>query len=552
MPGWRSRICTALGLLTLVGLPRASVAYEFEVNAQTVGQGSSLYALHVLGPKERLLRRRISQSLRLHIWDLAGTEAGLSRFAPEPAHGPKLYFSSYLRLDQEFGSYGSGQVLLDGSLRDVIDAIPELEQSSLQLDMLYGYFGAEGLLHGQVDIFAGRLLDVDTLDWFSMDGLKARVHLPRSLALEGFGGLRVRDSSWLGSEALEPDGTSGALCEEYVEGALPGTGTWRDIDGLPMRPRSPLTSDDELCPQRQELMPTFGGAIATDGLRSLQARLSYRRSQSTRPGLLGEVDRLDYPDRGYYPNEGQNPGKWGVNEERIALSVRAPHTLGEQRMLVPFAALRYSLLHGLVDEAHAELRISAKAHSVEGEALYSAPTFDGDSIFNVFSSEPYSDLRTSYHYMPSSSSYRAYARAWGRRYHSEDSAQVSMAGADAASVYAGGVQGGASYYDSRDRQLRVDVFAEDGYGGRRAGSFLASRWPLGSATVLRTRLSLVHFADDSRSQLHGTNLGAQIGATRTLDEGVAATILFEENSNRIDRFALGVFAMLDLAFVPDM
>jgi hypothetical protein len=114
----------------------------------------------------------------------------------------------------------TGQLLLDGELRDAIDVIPELERSSLQLDLLYGYFGAEGLAGGRLDLFAGRLMEVQTLDWFSMDGLKARAHLPRGIVVEAFGGLRVRESSVLGSDFMEPDGTSGALCEEYVEGAI--------------------------------------------------------------------------------------------------------------------------------------------------------------------------------------------------------------------------------------------------------------------------------------------------------------------------------------------
>lgn len=550
MPAWRAKIAATVGLLVFASAPRDGTAYEFEANAQSVGQGNSLRTLRLRSANEHLLRRRISQSLRLHIWDLASHGDGVSRFDPQPVKGPKLYFSSYLRLDQEFGSYGTGQLLLNGEFRDAIDVIPELEQGSLQFDLLYGYFGAEGLYGGRLDLFIGRQMEVETLDWFNMDGLKARLHLPAGIVAEAFGGLRVRDASWLGSEALEPDGTSGALCEEYVEGGLPGSGSWRPIDGLPTMRRSPLTSDDSFCPQRHELMPTFGGAIATEGLPSLQARLSYRRSQSTRPGIIDDVGRLDNPDLGYYPNEGQAPGKWGVNEERLALTLRSQQKLGRNIRLVPFVGVRYSLLHGLVDEAHAGVQAGRGAHRVEAEAFYSVPTFDGDSIFNVFSTEPYSDVRTSYYYGTRRSSWNAYGRAWGRRYHSEDSEQAPMS--SPANEYAGGLQSGASYRVARDKQVRLDAFGEDGFGGVRAGGFLATRWRLRPDTLLTSRLSVVHFDDNLRSDLHGTNFGAQLGTTYLIQEDFAASLILEENTSRLDSFQLGVFAVIDLAFTPDM
>ena len=91
-----------------------------------------------------------------------------------------------------------------------------------------------------------------------------------------------------------------------------------------------------LPPQREQVMPTFGVAVETEGLRAVHARLSYRRSVSPTVKLIGEVDRLDFPDTGLYPNR---PRKWGVDEERVGLIVSGVLERGGARktMITPWA-----------------------------------------------------------------------------------------------------------------------------------------------------------------------------------------------------------------------
>ncbi len=545
----RDRVCVPLAIvLGLVLGPDSASAYEFEVRARTAGQGNTLQALRLGGSKVRLTRRRISQSLQLHIWDLSGKRQDLSRFSVEEPSGPSFFLTSYLRLQHDFGSFSNEKLLLDGRLEDAIDVVPELQNNLLEFDLLFGYVGAEGLLDGRLDLYFGRQMEVQTLDWFSMDGLKARVHLPAHIAVEAFGGLRVQESSVVGYGSMAPDGTSGALCEEYVEGAQPGSGSWRPIDGLPRASRGPFSSDDEYCPQRDARMPTWGAAIATEGLKSFIARVSYRRSQSRTTGLLGEADRLEFEDLGLYPNENGQAPKWGVNEERISATLRMPFRLKSKLALTPYVAARYSLLHGLLDQAHGGLRVAKYGHSLESEVFYSVPTFDGDSIFNVFSSEPYSDARSTWNYRPDPLGWGGYSRLWGRRYHSEDNASVT---GGVANEYAGGAQLGSDYRLQRDRVVRIDLFHEDGYGGQRSGGYASAYWQWLPSTLFRGRVSVVHFAEDLRTNLRATNLGSQLGTTYLLSEGVAASLLLEQNSSEIDRFQLAVFAMFDLAFQPE-
>jgi hypothetical protein len=237
-----------------------------------------------------------------------------------------------------------------------------------------------------------------------------------------------------------------------------------------------------------------------------------------------------------------------VNEERIAATLRRPIRADNKMLWVPYAAARYSLLHGLFDEAHAGLRVAREAHSLESELFYSVPTFDGDSIFNIFSTEPYSDARATWNYRPREAAWGGYSRLWGRRYHSEDNARVS---GGKANRFSGGVQLGADYRLRRDRRLRLDVFHEDGYGGLRSGAHVSSYWQWRKTTLFRGRLSLVNFDEDLRPDLNGLNAGAQLGTTYLINQGFAASLLIEHNSNRLDRSQLGIFATLDLAFQPE-
>ena len=94
---------------------------------------------------------------------------------------------------------------------------------------------------------------------------------------------------------------------------------------------------------------------------------------------------------------------------------------------MPRAALRYSLLHGLVEQAHASIPIRRGAYEVAPEVYYSFPTFDGDSIFNVFSSQPYLDLRATVSRAPRGARLATYLRGWARRFAIEDPEQAAPA-----------------------------------------------------------------------------------------------------------------------------
>jgi|GEM_PF-897720 len=547
----RTSVCCAAVAASLLVGARPAAAYDFEVRAQTIGQGYSLRSFRLLSADLVLARRRFAQILQLNLWNL-GQPRGPHKKYTNPLHpGPKLYFSSYLRVQHDFGGWTQGHIVDNGKLFDAVDLVPELGRSNLELDVLYGYFAAEGLLGGKLDLYIGRQLSVDTMDWFSMDGITVRVNTPAYVSVEAFGGLRVRGSSPLGSVTNEPDGTAGALCAEYVEGATPGTGSWRPIDRDIPGSGNPFTNDFDFCPQREQLMPTFGGAVETSGLDKVWARLAYRRSQSPSPGVIGDPFRYEYEDLGYYPNEvGQAPD-WGVNEERVSASVRTQvDVAGGRGELVPYAAARYSLLHGLFDQAHSGLQARYGAHSVEGEVYYSFPTFDGDSIYNVFSSEPFTDYRITYELHPAGADWRAYSRGWLRKFRSEDAGSDDATGMVDTNEYAGGLQFGARYVARRRLLGRLDLFWDDGYGGRRLGGYGETQWNVNKRLGVAARLSIIKMDAETRD-LAGMTYGVQLGTSYQVQTGVVLHLAGESNLNRFNRNDYRVFAILDLAFNPE-
>jgi hypothetical protein len=527
----------------------AARAYEFEIRSLTLGQGYQLRALRPLAGELSLARRRFTQTLTLEIWDIGRGRLRRALHDGRPPRGADVYVSALVRVDHDFGEYTTGAVAIDARLVDAIDLVPELARSSLGLEVLYAFAGARRIA-GVLDVELGRQLLVGPLDWWSFDGLTLRAHTPWRFAVEAFGGLRVRDSSPAGSPTFEPDGTGGADCAEYVEGPVPGSGSWRPIDREVPGGGNRFESDYELCPQRDEIMPTFGVGVATEAL-PVVARVAYRRSMSATPGVIGPVDRFDEPDLGLYPSETEPAPDWGVNEERVSVSAGGVAAFARRRGQIGLhAAAAYSLLHALVDEQHVNLRVRYGAHAVVPEYYASHPTFDGDSIFNVFSTSPYRDLRATYELAPDGAPVGGYARAWVRWYDSEDAGDAPD-GAATDGVAAGG-QVGARYRRDAWSSVRFDLFHEDGYGGRRTGGSGAVRWRVTQRWDAASRLSVVGFDEDLRDRLSGTSYGAQLGASYRVAPGVALHAVGEQTANHIHGAQTRVIGILDLAFAPEI
>jgi hypothetical protein len=180
------------------------------------------------------------------------------------------------------------------------------------------------------------------------------------------------------------------------------------------------------------------------------------------------------------------------------------------------------------------------------------PTFDGDSIFNVFSIQPFVDGRLGWERAPRGRPWRLYARAWLRRFRTDDTGRVAPGQEVATGALAAGGQAGLGWQAGTDRSARLDLFDEDGYGGRRTGGFAYARWRASRRLVLSSRVSVIDYASDARGLLDGLTAGVQAGGTYELHDEIALSVIAEENTNRIYPSQLALFAVLDMAFRPEL
>jgi hypothetical protein len=218
---------------------------------------------------------------------------------------------------------------------------------------------------------------------------------------------------------------------------------------------------------------------------------------------------------------------------------------------VPWLGLRYNLLAGLIDEVQAGLRLMLGRHALQAEYVYSAPTFDGDSIWNVFGALAFNDARLGYDL--TLGRVRAYARAFLRLFDNDNLSTGPVAPPEglALGLAAGGTVG--ARLDWRRGYLRADGYYEDGYGGTKGGIDLAGRvlflgeWVTG--LVGEGRLSYMHFRDDSRTIDHADSFGLQAGLRYTFVGGLTVHLAVEENVNRFYASQFRALALVDLSFL---
>ena len=368
------------------------------------------------------------------------------------------------------------------------EPIAELRDTSFELLSL----ALEGRnLLGWIDFTAGRQYDLELMDFYGYDGLRLRINTPWRLFVEGHVGAQIHRARLFSPAVFEPDGTSGD----------PADGAWA---------------------------PTFGVALGVEDLRHFDLRLAYRRtvSHATMPLL---------------PEPARTQGLWSVDQELLfaALGYRIPRLASEVS-----ANLRYSLLTGLFEEL--QLLLSqplGTRHRVHLELGRYRPHFDGDSIFNVFAVEPYSELAARYA-VDVGERWQLEARG-GYRWFYRAAVEADRGGTGALSLSLGAV--------ARFPRLRAaaEAFFLSGWGGRRAGGDADLNWRLARWLNLQGRVSVASFANDERpSDPPLTSLGVEAGATLRPLRSVALHLTVEDNVSRLYRSAVRMLAVLDVEFAP--
>jgi hypothetical protein len=470
-------------LLVFALVPSLAAAYDFQIDAQTVGQGYQLRA----ADDTLVNRRRLTQLLGLSVFNV-GPRDVIGR----PLDRNQFYLTLSLRFDADLGDWAN--------VPQLSGRTPERELLQTKLEILYAFIGGRNLF-GFLDVRLGRQLMVDLFDFLAFDGLALEARTPYNVAVEAWGGLAVTGAAPFDSPVYRVDGI-----------ALGGN----PLGSLAAR-------------QEEALEPTFGVAVKSFGWRELSTRLSFMRTIS----FTGDRQ----------PGEPSS----GVIDEKLAWTARGWLWGGR---FVPWAGVRYNVLAGRVDEVQAGARIRlTAAHALQAEYVLSAPTFDGDSIWNVFGAQAFNDLRLGYQLLLGR--LNAYARAFVRLFSVEPTSETSAPPPSQLDTVDYGGAAGARL-DWPRGGLRLDGYYEDGYGGLTGGVDLAGRMhilgdPLGGLGA-EGRVSYVHFRDDARPIDHADSFGLQAGLRYTLVPGLVLHVLVEENVNRFYSSQLRVVGLLDLSF----
>lgn len=513
----------ALSALSLTALsPIPGHAANVQVDSQIVGQLYELRTADAGSSDLRLVdRRRLTTYLGLHISGLGPKDDdGLPSFRNQFA----VHFQ--MRFDADFGDYlcAIGRSSYGAPLgclgRDKGGRSLSPELSNYKPEILEGYVEGQSL-GGWVDLRLGRQLQWDLFDLRGIDGLWVQARTPIYLAAEVFGGLSQNGSLPIDSPLYALDGTSRSV--------------------------NPNVADDQQ--QADAYQPTVGFALRSYGLRDVQTRLAYRRTFSSTKNLA--------PD-GCQTMAGQTgnacaPG-FGTIEERLAYSLHGRFLQGR---LQGFGGFRYDFVSGKLDDGHAGVRgAPVLGHFLLAEYRYSAPTFDGDSIWNVFSSQPYHDVRVAYDgrlRSPSDTAgnrrygeFALHAHGFARMFQSTEHKAIGGRGPLTAAF--GGSAG--VRWQRGQGQVRLDAYGDGGYGGIRAGSDLAGR-----ILVLRNRLGFegrllyMYFADDVQTANRSHMMGVQVGARWAIINGLLLHVLAENNIDRYYTSQLRFMAMLDLSYL---
>lgn len=477
----------------LLAEARPAAAYDIEIASETIGQG-----YQILGANGGVIsRRRLDQYLGLSVWNLGPKDA-----AGLPLLKNQWYFTSSFRLQFDFGDWAPSGGTWGG--RDISKEI-----TNNQLEILYAYVGARDL-GGFLDLQLGRQIDYDAFQFLSYDGLHVVAKTPWNMAVDAYGGLLVNGFLPVDSPIFRPDGTA------------PGALSIHD----------------------SEAKPVIGVGIRSFGYRDLDAHFSYRQIFSPGAGggcISGNTD---------IGNLERCAGvKDGTTEQKLSWNGRARLWGGR---IVPWLGLRYDLLLGVLDTVQAGVRVAlADKHGLTAEYFYSYPTFDGDSIFNLFARSNFDDIRVGYDLRQGA--LRFYARGFLRLFHDTDVATDRYGGP--APVSPGGtLDGGANIgarYDFHKGYLRADGYLEEGWGGSRIGVDLSTRWKVYQELFsLEGRALYAHFEDDARGNPEadrGDSLGLQVGGRLQLGRGVLIHLLVEDNINRYYASQIRVYGLLDVS-----
>jgi len=480
----RNALGSILLIVTLIGGTAASAeAVQFRVSSQTLGDAYQLVTVD----EDLLNRRRLHQYLRLGAYDLM-SDGSYS-----------LNVHTLMRFDTDLGV-----------TRQELDRVVGAQPASLSVQS--AFIDGRRLLGASefnLNFKAGRFLHIDALDFLMLDGATVSVTTPWYIGVEILAGLESRNLT------------------------NPVTDSQFELDGARIIENDALSDAPSI---------VLGAALMLTGLNSTRAKLSYRRMFSNQqPFRLQDAGATIVAEKTSTSPDGESGSVSGVDSEKIGLSLF--HNFW--RTVDLNGVVSYDLYNAVVDQTNVLARWRmTDAWDVSGQYVRIVPTFDADSIFNIFTIHPLNDanMRVRWHL---SDNQRIYAggmlRLFGNEKPTEVQAQVDT------SVKAYGAMAG--YYQSYGHEGRfgADVSAELGYGGSRIMGDLWGMWaPYPKQLEIDGRLTVVHVDQDLQPNLHALSVGYQLGAKYLLGDVAGISVLVEHNFNRIHKNQFRLFAVIDL------
>jgi hypothetical protein len=471
-------------VLGLTALAGPARGYDAMVQATVSSQS---YQVRDAGDRALTLSR-LDTYLRLFILDIL--PAKKRKNGREPT---QMHFVASMRLRADFGGYTRDW---DRSF-DVHGADGGF---SPVFELLYAHLAVTDIA-GFIDLKVGRQFHLDPMDFYGFDGLHLRFKTPFYVAFELIGGRR-----------------QSGLYNSYFADA----------------PIFLLQGSDNT-ESKLGWMPMVGIAAETSGLSFLRLRVAYRTVwHIIDPGDPGFI----YPD-----GLGDDLPKSALNAEK--LSAHATATFWKQRLQV-HGGVRYNLLTLRLDEAQGGVGFRYGPARVRAEYVIDSPDFDGDSIFNIFNTQAYQEVRLWYEHR-FNARWAAYARITARLF--EGGASDAPEQTERRLVepdIGGGV--GATYLGMR-QTARLDLYWQEGYGGRTLGLYgyyryqVVPRW-----LALEGRAVVAYWDDDLSTTPEGVSAGVSLGARLQLSQLVAVHVLVENNFGTYNKSDLRVYGLLNFAW----
>jgi hypothetical protein len=483
---FRNRVISAVLLGScLLAVAGESFAYDFTIHSRTEAYGYQLRRYDRNG-LTFINRRRVSQYMGLRVFNLLDSGEDPASYR-NAARPALLQLNALMRFFVDFGAYGNAA-----------DNNSELRDN--QFELLLGALEGRNIL-GWIDFSLGRQYDAELMGFFAYDGLRLRINSPWHFFVESHFGIQVDRHRPFSPALFQADGPA-----EKTEG--------------------------------KSVAPSFGVAVGIADLYRLDLRVAYRGTASHAPLLDRQAmsDEVDFPQK-----------VWGIDEEFLVVSgnYRVPW-LNTQ---LSFAA-RLDLLLESMDgfQLNVDQRLGER-HFVGFDFIQSRPHFDGDSIFNIFSIQPFTELSLRYQ-LRILAGLHAYSRFGYRRMwsYSEIGESLQLIEEDEDGKAFTFLLGTTLQWQRLHATLELYWFS--GYGGLKiGGDFHAELRPLRWLS-LEGRVSVIGFQDDQRSDAFVTTLGLQLGGKVRFAKGVLLHLLAENNVSQLYQGDLRFLAVLDVEVSP--